>query len=428
MKSETPTATSFWTPGASEWEWWRKRPADPVAAPSEAPSAGTPAIFAIPAHQCSSVPVWVSSADPDVIEQVLEVELERLGVVVPGGSGTHLAWKIVGSVEARRLVCAVVVPPALDPVGAKEKADWQGFLPAPLMLPSRPRAIVLWQEMGRWVAGFSREGQWVHFQSLGRREPDSALLQDIHCLYLELDGRRMVDHVETLVLWKSAGNAPMPDDIAEKVATVLDLDFRVVEKPAPDPKLAEGFVFEPGDIAEARERRERSRKAVRTAVLVAAIYGILIGFGIFDLFRRQGENSELRDQVAQREPEAAVVRDARARWTELEPALERDRYPVELFYQVARLFPEEGLRMTSFEITNGGQIVVHGEASSVPVAIRFKADLEGNPELQDYEWEIPPPESNGDVAEFVAFGTYRYAVPDEDAAGVESATAFNNNP
>ncbi len=423
---ENPTATSFWTPGASEWEWWRKRPADPVAAPSERPSAGSPAVFAIPAHQCSSVPVWVSSPDPEVIEQVLEVELERLGVPVPDGPGTHLAWKIVGSADARRLVRAVVVPAALDQDGAREKAEWESFYPAPLMLPPRPRAIVLWQELGRWVVGFSREGQWIHFQSLGRREPDAALLRDIQLLHLELDGRRMADHVEALVLWKAAGNAPVPDDFGEQVADLLDLDFRVVEKPAPDPKLAEGFAFEPGEIAEARERKERSRKAVRTAVVVAAVYGILIGFGIFDLFRRQNENQELRQEVAQREPEADVVREARARWTALEPALEIDRYPVELFYQVARLFPEEGLRMTSFEITNGGQIVVRGEASSVPVAIRFKADLEGNPELQDYEWEIPPPENNGDVAEFVAFGTYRFALPSEDdQAGGTGATAFN---
>lgn len=426
---ENPTANSFWTPGASEWEWWQKRPSDPVAAPGERPSAGTPAVFAIPAHQSSSVPVWVSSTDPEVIEQVLEVELERLGVPVPEAPGTHLAWKIVGSADARRLVRAVVVPRGLDESGAKEKADWAAFLPAPLMLPPRPRAIVLWQELGRWVVGFSREGQWVHFQSLGRRKPDAALLNDIRCLYLELDGRKMADHVDALVLWKSAGNEPVPDDFGDKIDKVLGLDFRVVEKPAPDPKLAEGFQFEPGEIAEAREKRERSRKAVRAAVLVAAVYGILISVGIFDLFRRQGENAELRQQVAQLEPEASVIRDAKARWDDLETALSIDRYPVELFYQVARLFPEEGLRMTQFEITNSGQIVVRGEASSVPVAIRFKADLEGNPDLRDYEWEIPPPENNGDVAEFVAFGTYRFGLPVDDSIGGDgpsTASAFNN--
>lgn len=426
MKNETPTATHIWTPGASEWEWWRKRPADPVAAPAERPASGTTAIFAIPAHQCASVPVWVSSADPEVIEQVLEVELERLGVPVPGGLGRHLAWRVVGSADARRLVRAIAVPAALDAEGAKEKAEWQSFFPAPLMLPPRPRAIVLWQETGRWVVGFSREGQWVHFQSLGRRELDASLLQDVCCLYLELDGRRMVDHVEALILWKAAGNSALPDDFGDQVAGVLDLDFRVVEKPAPEPKLAEGFAFEPGVVAEARDRRDRGRKAMRTAVLVALVYGVLISAGIFDLFRRQSANVELRQQVDQLEPEASVVRDAQARWSALESALEVDRYPVELFYQVARLFPEKGLRMTSFEITPGGQIVVRGEASSVPVAIRFKADLEGNPDLQDYEWEIPPPENNGDTAEFVAFGTYRFARPAEDGEEPGGLTSMTN--
>ena len=417
---DNPTATCLWTPGASEWEWWRKRPGDPVAVPSDRPAAGTPAVFGLPAHQCSSVPVWVNSADPEVIEQVLQVELERLGVPVPDGAGCHLAWRVVGSVEARRLVRAIAIPRTLDPRGAKEKADWETFLPSPLMHPPRPRAIVLWQELGRWVVGFSREGQWVHFQSLGRREPDASLLQDLRCLYLELDGRRMVDLVDTLVLWKSAGNQPIPPEFGDQVAEVLNLDFRVVEKPAPEAKLAEGFSFEPGEIADARLRRDRSRKAVRTAVLVAAFYGILISVGIVDLFRRQSANQVLREQVEAKQPETQVISEARARWEALEPALDVNRYPVELFYRVAKLFPEKGLRMTKFELTPGGQIVVRGEASSVPVAIRFKADLEASPDLQDYAWEIPPPEINDDTAEFVAFGNYRYSVRKEEGMAVAS--------
>ncbi|MCB1093752.1 MAG: hypothetical protein KDL87_19585, partial [Verrucomicrobiae bacterium] len=96
-------------------------------------------------------------------------------------------------------------------------------------------------------------------------------------------------------------------------------------------------------------------------------------------------------------------------WEAVELALDVNRYPVELFYQVASLFPEKGLRMTHFEIRENGDIVVRGEASSPPVAIGFKADLEGAKGLEDYEWNIPAPEIDGDTATFAAFGTYRFA-------------------
>lgn len=69
--------------------------------------------------------------------------------------------------------------------------------------------------------------------------------------------------------------------------------------------------------------------------------------------------------------------------------------------------------MTVFEVREDGQIVVRGEASSVPIAIGFKADLENAPTLKDYEWNIPPPVPEGDIATFSAFGTYRYGKTNE---------------
>jgi hypothetical protein len=89
-----------------------------------------------------------------------------------------------------------------------------------------------------------------------------------------------------------------------------------------------------------------------------------------------------------------------------------DNYPVELFHQVASVFPEKGLRLTHFEIRENGDIVLRGEASSVPLANGFKADLENSPGLGAYRWTVPPPQIEGETATFLATGAYRFAKVD----------------
>ena len=108
-------------------------------------------------------------------------------------------------------------------------------------------------------------------------------------------------------------------------------------------------------------------------------------------------------RVAQLSPEAELVRQARDKWEALSPAIEANRFPIEIFHQVAVLLPPKGIRLSEFEIRQG-KITIRGEASNVPTAIKFKADLENSQTLSAYQWQVPPPQIKGDTARFVAFG------------------------
>ncbi|MCB1079126.1 MAG: hypothetical protein KDM64_15005, partial [Verrucomicrobiae bacterium] len=282
-----------------------------------------------------------------------------------------------------------------------------GFLPSPLFFRPPARSIVLWRELDRWVVGFESGESWVHFQSLGPGELDAELLREVQCLQLELDGRKISGPIDGLTVWTDG--EPVRAAFRDEALQILGLPVRVSPKPSPSLSHAEGWSYEPAEIAAERERQANLRRWMQLALISALVYVLLIGAGVTDLMLRRKANAELRSKVDQLEPTASVIRDAKERWEAVDLALDVNRYPVELFYQVASLFPEKGLRMTHFEIRENGDIVVRGEASSPPVAIGFKADLEGAKGLEDYEWNIPAPEIDGDTATFAAFGTYRFA-------------------
>lgn len=408
MKSPAPQASWLRLPGPTDWEWWtRASGAGEARVSPDAPKSGERVVYGFDSCSCDSVPTWVSSADPEIINPVLQMELERLGVRLPAGPGQHLGWRPAGSDGPRRLVHAITAPGQLEPGSGGRAGDWTGFYPAPLFFRPPARSIVLWRELGRWLVGFENHESWIHFQSLGPGDLDADLLREIQCLQLELEGRRMVGTIDSLTIWSDG--APVRASFRDEAQQILGLPVRVMPKPTPSVSHLEGWRYEPAEIAAERERQANVRRWMQLALVAALVYVLLIGAGVTDLMLARKTNAEMRLQVDRLEPAAAVVREAKERWEGVELALDVDRYPVELFFQVAQLFPDKGLRMTHFEIREDGQIVVRGEASSPPVAIGFKADLEGAPGLKDYEWNIPAPEIDGDTATFVAFGAYRYA-------------------
>lgn len=282
-----PSPANLWQrlPGPASWEWW-SRPGgapEPVAS-EEGPRGQAPAVYGFAARDCESVPVWVSSAEPEIIAQFLAVEMERLGVRLPAGSGRHLGWHTVTSDGPRRLIQAIVVPEALDPDAAKSGAtNWTAFRPSPLFFKPPARAITLWKENGHWIAGFENHEQWVHFQPLGPSELGEDLLRDVECLHLELDGRRIIGPVDSLVIWTDG--EPVWAAFRDLTHEILGLPVRVAPKPPPNPALADddAWDFEPATVALERERRETAGRWFRVASIAAVLYILLIGAGVVSL-------------------------------------------------------------------------------------------------------------------------------------------------
>jgi hypothetical protein len=143
-------------------------------------------------------------------------------------------------------------------------------------------------------------------------------------------------------------------------------------------------------------------------LLAAAVLIYLCFFGTWWLsieWREVGLEKALA-QISTQQPEIEIVREAQANWAEMEPAIDPDLYPAEIFHQVVLLLPPEGIRLKEFQI-DGGKLVVAGEATTVNHALGFKDKLAACAPLQRYTWNFPVPRirDEDNRAEFRAVGT-----------------------
>jgi hypothetical protein len=98
----------------------------------------------------------------------------------------------------------------------------------------------------------------------------------------------------------------------------------------------------------------------------------------------------LRGDLAGEAPQVENIRATMQRWQALEPALNPPGYPLEVLYQTARLLPQDGVRLTLFQM-NLDRVVVAGEASTLQAAQRFQEEVKKNPDLAAYDWTMENP-------------------------------------
>src|SRR5260370_36144536 len=97
--------------------------------------------------------------------------------------------------------------------------------------------------------------------------------------------------------------------------------------------------------------------------------------GIIDyIFWQQSRISQLQNQLTADLPTVTAVQGTADQWRKVEWAVDPKLYAVELLNQVAGLLPEQGMRLTAFQIEKG-KVIIRGEASTAARALKFNADV-----------------------------------------------------
>lgn len=403
-----PATREWWLPSKAKAVAWERSEDDGKSKPSD--TAG----YGFSAFSCHSYPLWISSDDPEIIGRIAMTELELLNAPLAGRQAeSQVILRTVASDGPRTLIQAVVIPAQLEEPTPHKAVRLQQFFPACFAFAFPRRSILLWREMNRWVVGFSRDGVPVHFQGFGRGALDDDVATEILCLLADLESRLQVDEISGVVVWSDGQDNDGLLASAEIVGKRLNLPVECVPRPEPDTLRVADIGSVPEAIVLEREESRRRSKGMAIANAVAFVYVLAVAAGVMSLFLKQRSNEQLAQRIAEQKPQAEAVRDARDRWAVMRQSVEVDSYPVELFHRVASLLPPQGVRLTLFEI-RGDQIIVKGEASSLPTWIKFKADLENSPELKDYEWRQGTPDGQGDTEKFTAYGNYRFASIDTE--------------
>lgn len=362
-------------------------------------------LFAIATNDLISVPQWVSSKDPEIISEVVEAEITRLGFHRNGGPGKVSDWKPVELNGTRTLVQTVTTPWKLEELSkSTAPGEFVGFFPQYALYPPPENAAVLWREGSNWVAGYSRGRRWIHVQTLGGEEMRPLLAGEIHLTLIELTAKGLLDGASRLIIW-----APYDLDLHRSLQEETGLPVAFEARPSPSPATAPPWDFEPHEVSLARLSKARRRSGLAVGLLALLAIVLLAAAAVGHLWYLAEGNRRLEAKIRANEADAEAIESAQARWQVLSPAIDPRRSPVELFHQVASLLPEKGLRLTAFEVRDDKVIEVRAEGATMANALQIKGALEKGETLSDYTWVIPPPRPKEDLHEFFATGTYRFA-------------------
>jgi len=360
---------------------------------SRSEHAGSGGVMGIEMVAFDSAPFW-STNHADAPDEAVDLRWEGLGQQKTSGARLWNHWTVANR-EKQALVgtlALVTEPECLTADAYEASADL-------LRLPQDGMAI--WKELGRLVVAFTRNGTLLHATVLTSRELDADAAFELRDIGAALQAHGFITDLDSVHVWTRCGT-----DFAPQMACLFE-HAAVIKEPQPEPRLpvkASGLL--PAQVA--LKQQARQHKLRQLTMLAAAALVYLCFFGAWWL-RIEWNEARLDRELAQisaQQPEIEIVREAQAKWAEVEAAIDPDLYPAELFHQVVSLLPPEGIRLKEFQM-DGGKLVVAGEATTVNHALSFKDKLAACQPLQRYAWNFPVPRirDEDNRAEFRAVGT-----------------------
>ncbi len=340
-------------------------------------------LVAIPAANLSTFVVTLPRVEEALIGSMLGVQVDKRGL---GGKGSTLIdyARIASDAEGDTWAVQVVpdLPPALIvPTAAAYTTS------AELHSPPTGTATV-WREFGRLVFSVRINGILAHVQVLSSKpEVGTALAREINLILLGLKGEKAFENAGPMELVLSLDGVGRGE--LEAFRSVLSIPVRE-ERPAHPLKGDDQPRLLPGEVTRQRQRR---RAAIRNVALLAAglVVYTVIGIWIWNKAKStEREIASLERRIAIIQPDVERIQLAGQRWQALEPAFEKDLFPVVQLSRITSALPGSGVVMREYR-TTGRDIRLRGQARDVQLANLLLEDLKGLDGFARYEWSMPNP-------------------------------------
>jgi len=381
------------------WELWNfpaSRRAQFVRRLENPKAAGGQVIVALPLRQTVSYATWVPTGDREVVPEMVQLQLEKRGLVQKQNAASSLDVRILEIQEERALVLAIVLLPDLAPELAIENAV--RFEPEPYTLPIPQDRLIIWRERQRLAMTISRGRDPIHFQVLSTEEVSDESVNEIRCILLQLESQHLINELLGLAIW-----GEFTDEEVERLQQGLAL--KTFRESVPPPSLpATASKLLPAQVSVLHEKARRRSRIRRLIAAAAGIYLLGILGIIAYIFWQQNRISQLQNQLTADLPTVTAVQGTADQWRKVEWAVDPKLYAVELLNQVASLLPQQGMRLTAFQIEKG-KVIIRGEASTAAGAFKFNEDIKQNAALKIFQWEMKSPSLRPDGrAEFIIEG------------------------
>ncbi|MBV9875364.1 MAG: hypothetical protein JO025_11595 [Verrucomicrobia bacterium] len=386
------------------WELWNfpaSKRAQFVRRIASPKTVGGQIVVALPLRQTVSYATWVPTADRQVVPEMVQLQLEKRGLVQRQSVDSSLDVRILEVQEERSLALAIVLLPDLAPELAVENAV--RFEPEPFTLPLPQDRLIVWRERQRLAITISRGRDPIHFQVLSAEEVSGESVNEIRCILLQLESQHMINQLLGLAVW---------GDFTDAEVELLQegLGLKTFRESLPPPSLpATPSKLLPPQVSVLHEKARRRRRVRRLIAAATGAYLLAVLAFIGYIYWEQHRITELQNQLSAEHPTVAAIQGTADQWRKVEWAVDPKMYAVELLHQVADLLPPQGMRLTAFQIEKG-KLIVRGEASTAAAAFKFNEDIKQNAALKQFRWDMKSPSLRPDGrAEFIIEGEPSFA-------------------
>lgn len=358
-------------------------------------------IMAFPVRDVSAAPFIAATGDAGMFSDLADLHLERCGLRGGEDAGSLTDCFTLRKEEEEALLLPVLL--AQPEEGELPRKSPKGFDISARCLPMPASATILWREFGRWVFAITdRSGQMVYFQALPGAMIDEQLAREIKLGIAQLAMQGiLVESPEHLIVWSEEGEIPPAPEAVEGVAAFLGAQGTLSRKPSPVLPSALSSLL-PADVRAERVAKQKARQVQIgiAAALVAYLAGI--GFLGYQYMQEKKVVAALEAKLANSSPEALAVQEHMAKWGELEPLVENEYYPIEMFFNAYQAAPKEGLKILRAEMNNqyqvqsGGQMLrrniqLTGESVQASQAVVFGENLQRSNYFDGFNKDIPSP-------------------------------------
>lgn len=384
LSRKTPSPTLVWLiPGEEAWEI-HERAEDgsfPVVRELSAEETGGLSrvnVAALPTSLVTCQLFWLETTEEKAVPDLVRMQCERRALLRQNEVWRH---RVLRSEDGRSLVQVLILRNAIPPtLAGAENARFE-VMARCLSLPAQSAGV--WRSLGTVSLALTGADGPVYFQSLPHRELTPECLGDIRTAIWMAQAQGWVPAIETLALvgnWMALSASELEHATGLRVVRV---DADILALPEPPQELV------PREVRKRRITHRRRRRIVRIGLVVAALYAAFLSYEILTGVFLSTANSRLRAQLDAIMPAVQEMQNTARRLDALNPALDTKTYPLEILYRVTALLPEQGVRLTRFEIT-ADRLEIGGESTTAREAFDFMRNLQEAEALRHITWDDPP--------------------------------------
>jgi len=360
------------------WERWELIPPSPPAVrPLELAVAGEGDVFAVPARQVVSVPLWLDSDDPAVVDAAVLLEMEVRGFASEGVLPDTSVRQITRE-NGRTLVVVAVFPADFEkrfPDVAAQRYDVSAAL-----LPLDEDALTIWREGGEYVAAYTRGRDLVHWSTWDAAASGREVQTWLKSATLSL--------LASGVITRRPRHVVVDDGLS---VSDLGFDHSPIVRPLGPPALEMARCdWRPASAIDAERRQLGRARFRRIAFAVGVAYALVICVAGGYLAWLDVQASRLSSEVDVLQAEATQIQPMIRQWQSVGPSIDSRRFPLEILRQVVESLPPQGIRLTIFDVAPD-RVTIEGEAISASHAAKYFETVSHQAGMADIDWQMPPP-------------------------------------